>query len=284
MPGTLLDARGVSRRHGARVVLENVDLTVHAGARLGLIGPNGSGKSSLLGALAGELPLADGRRSVAASAAIALLGQGRRALAGERPVAAAVAERAGISEADVRTTLASFGLSAEVVERPATSLSAGEVTRAELALLARRRVRCLLLDEPTNHLDVESLEILEAALAEWPGALVVATHDARLRQALRVERVVEVLGRVVSRMALWWRVTRSIGRRRRGGREPQVRIRDRPPRDFAVKAPGGPEPRSRVTRSRCGIARGSGCGSRGRSRAAANSGSQPTLPDSGNVG
>jgi ATPase subunit of ABC transporter with duplicated ATPase domains len=59
-------------------------------------------------------------------------------------------------------------------------------------VLAHRRATFLLLDEPTNHLDMESLEVLEQALAHWPGALVVSTHDRRLREALRLDRVVEL--------------------------------------------------------------------------------------------
>jgi ATPase subunit of ABC transporter with duplicated ATPase domains len=167
-----------------------LDLAVAHGQRLRLSGPNGSGKSTVLAVLAGDLALGEGHRHVAPGAVVAQLGQARDVLTGPAPVALQVRELTGLDEASARTALASFGITAELACRSGATLSPGERTRAELAVIAQQRATCLLLDEPTNHLDVESLEVLQAALDGWPGALVVATHDRRLAESLRLDREV----------------------------------------------------------------------------------------------
>ena len=169
-----------------------IDLALSYGDRILLRGPNGSGKSTIIAALLGELPPVAGVRRTAPGAVIARLGQARDALASDAPLDASVRALTGLGESDARTALASYGLGSDRVRRPAATLSPGERTRGELAVLAHRRAACLLLDEPTNHLDVASLEILERALDGWPGALVVATHDARLRDALAITEVVDL--------------------------------------------------------------------------------------------
>jgi ATPase subunit of ABC transporter with duplicated ATPase domains len=175
----------VARLEGAVVErgdfrLGPIDLELRWGDRLSLTGPNGSGKTTLLRALLGEVPLAAGSRSLGAGTVVGELDQGRRALLTAEPVLAAFRD---LPIPETRSLLAKFGLGADDVERPATSLSPGERTRAALALLVARRVNCLVLDEPTNHLDLPAIEELERALANFLGAVVLVTHDRRFLEA-----------------------------------------------------------------------------------------------------
>ena len=157
------------------------------GERVLVSGPNGSGKSMLLVALAGDVDPAEGRRRVA-GVVIVQLGQAREALTGSALLADRLRELTGLELASARTALASFGLRSTAAERTVATLSPGEGMRAELTVIAHRRATCLLLDEPTNHLDIESVEVLEVAFEGWPGVMVVATHDRRLRDGLRLDR------------------------------------------------------------------------------------------------
>lgn len=168
------------------------DLAVAAGERLLLRGANGSGKSTVLRALAGTQALADGRREQGSGAIVSVLGEVETALESSESVVAVVQALADLTPTDARSRLAAVGLGPEIVARPSNTLSPGERTRAELAVVGARRTTCLLLDEPSNHLDLRSLEALEAALDGWPGAIVLATHDDRLAGRLRPTRTVEM--------------------------------------------------------------------------------------------
>jgi ATPase subunit of ABC transporter with duplicated ATPase domains len=196
--GVVAALHGAVLRRGA-FGIGPIELEVRDGERILLAGPNGCGKSTVLAALAGRLLPERGRAhrpGTAGSSVIAEVAQARSLLlrADVPDLVAAVRAHAGLDERAARAALAAMGLGQELAVRPVASLSPGERTRAELAAVTAAGARLLLLDEPTNHLDTEALEALEAALERWPGALVVATHDERLRAGLRLDQTIDVAG------------------------------------------------------------------------------------------
>jgi ATPase subunit of ABC transporter with duplicated ATPase domains len=164
-----------------------VDLEVAWADRLAVLGPNGSGKTTLLSALLGRLPLTSGERWLGPSVVVGDLGQERRRFSVDgSTLLDAFLAAVPLPTGEARSLLAKFGLGAGHVMRPAASLSPGERTRAELALLMARGTNCLVLDEPTNHLDLPAIEQLEQALESWEGTLLLVTHDRRLLEAVRL--------------------------------------------------------------------------------------------------
>jgi ATPase subunit of ABC transporter with duplicated ATPase domains len=166
--------------------------TITAGDRVRISGPNGSGKSSLIQALLGRLPLVEGDRYVGPGVIIGELEQTRSSLRGPEPLLEVFRRQSGQSEEEARTLLAKFRVGADVVLRPADSLSPGERTRTGLALFQARQSNCLILDEPTNHLDVEAIEQLEQALAHFPGTVLLVTHDRQLAEAMEFTDEIDV--------------------------------------------------------------------------------------------
>jgi ATPase subunit of ABC transporter with duplicated ATPase domains len=175
-------------------VLGPVDVEVRFGDRLALLGPNGSGKTTLIAALLGRIPLESGTQRLGPSVVIGEIGQERRKFAeGSDSLLIAFQRTTSMQAGASRSLLAKFGLGASHVLRPAASLSPGERTRAELALLMAAGTNCLVLDEPTNHLDLPAIEQLEQALGSWPGTLLLVTHDRRLLESVRLTGRLELL-------------------------------------------------------------------------------------------
>ena len=182
--------RAVVERSSFR--LGPLDLTVGWGDRLALAGPNGSGKTTLLEALLGRIPLAAGTRTLGTGVVVGELEQDRAAFTRDEPLLPLFVELCDLREEPARTLLAKFGLRRDDVLRTAATLSPGERTRAQLALLTARGVNCLVLDEPTNHLDVEAIEELERALAAYDGTVLLVTHDRRFLDAFAPTRTIEL--------------------------------------------------------------------------------------------
>ncbi|MFJ8667297.1 ABC-F family ATP-binding cassette domain-containing protein [Streptomyces sp. NPDC093600] len=161
--------------------------------RVAITGANGAGKSTLLAALLGRLPLDSGDAVLGSGVVVGEVDQARKLFHGSEVLLDAFCAAVPETEpAEVRTLLAKFGLKAEHVLRPATTLSPGERTRAALALLQGRGVNLLVLDEPTNHLDLPAIEQLESALDTYTGTLLLVTHDRRMLDAVRTTRRIEV--------------------------------------------------------------------------------------------
>ncbi|GAA3436609.1 ABC-F family ATP-binding cassette domain-containing protein [Kutzneria kofuensis] len=192
--------RGAVVRRGD-FTLGPVDLQVDWADKVAITGANGAGKSTLLAALLGRLELDEGNAALGHGVVVGEVDQARQLFFGDATLlesfGAAVPEMA---HAEVRTLLAKFGLGANHVLRPAVTLSPGERTRAALTLLQARGVNLLVLDEPTNHLDLPAIEQLEAALANYPGTLLLVTHDRRMLAAVHTTRRLEVVdGKVFDR-------------------------------------------------------------------------------------
>jgi ATPase subunit of ABC transporter with duplicated ATPase domains len=180
----------VVERGGFR--LGPLDLEIRWGDRVLITGANGSGKSTLLGALIGDLPLAAGRSRLGPGIRIGLMDQNRAVFEDERPWLEVFTKESNLLEEDARSLLAKFALGADHVGRPANSLSPGERSRAILALLAARAANCLVLDEPSNHLDLEAIEQLESALTDFPGTVILVSHDRRLIEAFAPTHRIEL--------------------------------------------------------------------------------------------
>jgi len=190
-------AKVVARLSGAVIELDAfrlgpLDVEVHRGDRIAVVGPNGAGKTTLLRALLGELPLAAGTRHIGSGSVLGTMAQDRAAFASARPLLEIFVRRTGMRPEEARTLLAKFDLGADDVGRAGGELSPGERSRATLAELVARRTNVLVLDEPTNHLDLPAIEELENALIDFPGTLLIASHDRRLMGSLALTRSLQL--------------------------------------------------------------------------------------------
>ncbi len=178
----VFEARGVSKAYGPRPVVDEVSVRVMRGDRIGLIGPNGAGKTTFLRLLIGELAPDHGDVREGANVQVAYYDQQREQLDPERTVFDVVGDgndtvTVNGQSRHVHSYLRDFLFSDERARSPVKALSGGERNRLLLARLFTRPSNVLVLDEPTNDLDLETLELLEAQLAEWPGTLLLVSHD-----------------------------------------------------------------------------------------------------------
>ncbi len=183
----LLTAENLGKSLGGRTLFENLDIVLSPGVRVGLAGVNGSGKTTLLRVLAGELAPDAGKVSRAPGLNAVVFDQNREQLDPELSLARTFAPHGdSVLYQDRSLHVVSwakrFMFRPDQLELPVGLLSGGEQARILIARLMLRPADLLLLDEPTNNLDIPTLEVLEESLMEFPGAVVIITHDRFLME------------------------------------------------------------------------------------------------------
>ncbi|MSO56287.1 MAG: ATP-binding cassette domain-containing protein [Acidobacteria bacterium] len=178
----VFEADAISKSFGDKVVVRDASIRVIRRDRVGLIGPNGSGKTTLLRMLIGELAPDAGEVERGTNVQVAYYDQQREQLDPERTVFETVGDGNDTVTVNGRTQhvhgyLRDFLFPTERANSPVKALSGGERNRLLLARLFTRPANVLVLDEPTNDLDIETLELLEAHLTDWPGTLLLVSHD-----------------------------------------------------------------------------------------------------------
>jgi ATP-binding cassette subfamily F protein 3 len=167
-----------------RVVIRAPFLAAQRGERIGIVGPNGAGKTTLLRTIAGDLPPLDGTLTFGNAVQVGYLAQLRRAGIPGATVLDALLDTIPVTAGEARSYLARFLFRGDDAFKEVRSLSGGERSRLELALLGIQPSNLLLLDEPTNHLDIPAREAIETFMRESPATLLVVSHDRRLLETV----------------------------------------------------------------------------------------------------
>jgi ABC transport system ATP-binding/permease protein len=179
----VIEAVGVSKSYGGRAIVADFSIRIQRGDRLGIVGPNGSGKTTLINLLIGKLAPDAGSVRLGSSLAIATLDQARDSLDPNTTVAATLTGGRGDTvmvngrAKHVVSYMKDFLFSSEQAGTPVGKLAGGERGRLMLAQALAKPSNLLVLDEPTNDLDMETLDVLEETLAEYPGTVLLISHD-----------------------------------------------------------------------------------------------------------
>ena len=208
----MLTISQVTKAFGGRTLFEEASLQVNRGDRIGLVGPNGAGKSTLFALILGEALPDDGKIALEKSATIGFLPQEHAPANDETVLELACGRRAhdpATAETDwqleprAKRILAGLAFRESDFERSTKTLSGGWIMRAHLARLLVQEPELLLLDEPTNHLDLESLVWFQEYLKNYPGAILMISHDREFLNQL-VGSIVEIAHRRLNRYRGNW--------------------------------------------------------------------------------
>lgn len=183
----VLRTYGLEVGYPGKALFRAPDITLRRGEVAALIGANGVGKSTLVKTAVGELPPLEGEVRIGASVKIAYFAQAHESLDPDSTLLDEILNAKPMNISEARSYLAAFLFEGDDVFRPIRTLSGGERGRVALAKLALSGANFLLLDEPTNHLDIASQEVLQNVLADFPGTILLVSHDRYLINALATQ-------------------------------------------------------------------------------------------------
>ena len=178
----VIEAQGLSKAYGEKLLFENLDFSLPQGGIVGIIGPNGAGKTTLFRILTGKEQADAGEIRIGPSVQLAYVDQSRESLDDKKTVWAEISGglemiKVGNYETSSRAYVGRFNFRGSQQQQFIGELSGGERNRVHLAKVLKEGGNVILLDEPTNDLDVETLRALEEALLSFPGCAVVISHD-----------------------------------------------------------------------------------------------------------
>ena len=180
----VLMTRGLCVGYPGQPLFDAPDITLYRGEVAALIGPNGVGKSTLLKTVIGQLEPLAGEVRLGAGVKIGYFAQAHELLNPSNSIIDEIMRIKPMQMSEARNYLGAYLFEGDDVFRPVSSLSGGERGRVALAMLALSGANLLLLDEPTNHLDIDSQEVLQAVLDDFPGTILLVSHDRYLVDAL----------------------------------------------------------------------------------------------------
>ena len=176
---TVLKVQNLCKDYGALQVLHNLNFEVERGDRIAIVGQNGQGKTTLLKTVLGETEASGGISQIGSQVSVGYYAQNQSDLLDDKETVLEFMELRAPEgmRARVRSILGAFMFSGEDAEKKIKVLSGGERARVAFAHLLMQPINFLILDEPTNHLDMDSKEVLRQALIDYPGTLLVVSHD-----------------------------------------------------------------------------------------------------------